>query len=314
VSIDINKKILVTGASGQIGIELTAALREKYGEENVIAIDIRETEIAKSGPFKICNILDFNKYKKIVNDNNIGTVYHLAAILSANGEKNPKLCFDVNMNGLQNVLEVAKEFNQKIFCPSSIAVFGPNVPKENTPQNVALNPTTVYGLTKVAGELLCDYYFNKYDVDVRGIRYPGLISWKNKPSGGTTDYAVEIYFKAAENEQYECFVSEDTRLPMMYMPDAIRGTLELMDAPLDSLKNNSNYNLSGMSFSAAELADAIQKIIPDFKCTFKPDYRQKIADSWPISIDDESARKEWGWKPSFDITSMTKDMMKNLRN
>jgi len=314
VSIDINKKILVTGASGQIGIELTAALREKYGTENVMAIDIRETEIAKSGPFKICNILDFNKYKKIVIDNNIGTVYHLAAILSATGEKNPKLCFDVNMNGLQNVLEVAKEFDQKIFCPSSIAVFGPDVPKENTPQDVALNPTTVYGLTKVAGELLCDYYFNKYDVDVRGIRYPGLISWKNKPSGGTTDYAVEIYFGAAENEQYECFVSEDTRLPMMYMPDAIRGTLELMGAPLDSLKNHSNYNLSGMSFSAAELADAIQKIVPDFKCTFKPDYRQKIADSWPISIDDESAREEWGWKPSFDITSMTKDMMKNLRN
>ncbi len=314
MSIDINKKILVTGASGQIGIELTAALREKYGTENVMAIDIRETEIAKSGPFKICNILDFNKYKKIVIDNNIGTVYHLAAILSATGEKNPKLCFDVNMNGLQNVLEVAKEFDQKIFCPSSIAVFGPDVPKENTPQDVALNPTTVYGLTKVAGELLCDYYFNKYDVDVRGIRYPGLISWKNKPSGGTTDYAVEIYFGAAENEQYECFVSEDTRLPMMYMPDAIRGTLELMGAPLDSLKNHSNYNLSGMSFSAAELADAIQKIVPDFKCTFKPDYRQKIADSWPISIDDEPAREEWGWKPSFDITSMTKDMMKNLRN
>ena len=314
MSIDINKKILVTGASGQIGIELTAALREKYGTENVMAIDIRETEIAKSGPFKICNILDFNKYKKIVIDNNIGTVYHLAAILSATGEKNPKLCFDVNMNGLQNVLEVAKEFDQKIFCPSSIAVFGPDVPKENTPQDVALNPTTVYGLTKVAGELLCDYYFNKYNVDVRGIRYPGLISWKNKPSGGTTDYAVEIYFGAAENEQYECFVSEDTRLPMMYMPDAIRGTLELMGAPLDSLKNHSNYNLSGMSFSAAELADAIQKIVPNFKCTFKPDYRQKIADSWPISIDDEAARKEWGWKPSFDITSMTKDMMKNLRN
>ena len=314
MSIDINKKILVTGASGQIGIELTAALREKYGTENVMAIDIRETEIAKSGPFKICNILDFNKYKKIVIDNNIGTVYHLAAILSATGEKNPKLCFDVNMNGLQNVLEVAKEFDQKIFCPSSIAVFGPDVPKENTPQDVALNPTTVYGLTKVAGELLCDYYFNKYNVDVRGIRYPGLISWKNKPSGGTTDYAVEIYFGATENEQYECFVSEDTRLPMMYMPDAIRGTLELMGAPLDSLKNHSNYNLSGMSFSAAELADAIQKIVPDFKCTFKPDYRQKIADSWPISIDDEPAREEWGWKPSFDITSMTKDMMKNLRN
>ena len=314
MSIDINKKILVTGASGQIGIELTAALREKYGTENVMAIDIRETEIAKNGPFKICNILDFNKYKKIVIDNNIGTVYHLAAILSATGEKNPKLCFDVNMNGLQNVLEVAKEFDQKIFCPSSIAVFGPDVPKENTPQDVALNPTTVYGLTKVAGELLCDYYFNKYNVDVRGIRYPGLISWKNKPSGGTTDYAVEIYFGAAENEQYECFVSEDTRLPMMYMPDAIRGTLELMGAPLDSLKNHSNYNLSGMNFSAAELADAIQKIVPDFKCTFKPDYRQKIADSWPISIDDESAREEWGWKPSFDITSMTKDMMKNLRN
>ena len=187
MSIDNTKKILVTGAAGQIGIELTAALREKYGTESVMAIDIRETEAAKSGPFKICNILDLNKYKKIVNDNNIGTVYHLAAILSATGEKNPKLCFDVNMNGLQNVLEVAREYNQRIFCPSSIAVFGPDVPKENTPQNVALNPTTVYGLTKVAGELLCDYYVNKYNVDIRGIRYHGLISWKKSPSGGTTD-------------------------------------------------------------------------------------------------------------------------------
>ena len=314
MSIDNTKKILVTGAAGQIGIELTAALREKYGTENVMAIDIRETEAAKSGPFKICNILDLNKYKKIVSDNNIGTVYHLAAILSATGEKNPKLCFDVNMNGLQNVLEVAREYNQRIFCPSSIAVFGPDVPKENTPQNVALNPTTVYGLTKVAGELLCDYYVNKYNVDIRGIRYPGLISWKNKPSGGTTDYAVEIYFGAAQNEKYQCFVNEETRLPMMYMPDAIRGTLELMDAPLKALKYHSNYNLSGMSFSAGELAESIQKVIPNFECTFKPDSRQEIADSWPVTIDDGAAKKDWGWKPKFDIKTMTKDMLKNLRN
>jgi len=314
VSIDNNKKILVTGAAGQIGIELTAELREKYGTENVIAIDIRETEIAKKGPFKICNVLDLNKYKKIVNDNDVGTVYHLAAILSATGEKNPKLCFDINMNGLQNVLEVAREYNQKIFCPSSIAVFGPDVPKEDTPQNVALNPTTVYGLTKVSGELLCDYYFNKYNVDVRGIRYPGLISWKKRPSGGTTDYAVEIYFEAAQKENYQCFVNEETKLPMMYMPDAIRATLELMKAPLESLKHHSNYNLSGMSFTALELVEAIQKIIPNFECNFKPDHRQEIADSWPISVNDDAAREEWGWKPSFNLTSMTKDMLKNLRN
>jgi nucleoside-diphosphate-sugar epimerase len=314
VSIDNTKKILVTGAAGQIGIELTAALREKYGTENVMAIDIRETEVAKNGPFKICNILDFNKYKKIVNDNNIGTVYHLAAILSATGEKNPKLCFDINMNGLQNVLEVAREYEQRIFCPSSIAVFGPDIPKENTPQDVALNPTTVYGLTKVAGELLCDYYFNKYNIDIRGIRYPGLISWKNRPNGGTTDYAVEIYFKAAKNENYQCFVNEQTKLPMMYMPDAIRATLELMEAPLESLKHHSNYNLSGMSFTALELVEAIQKIMPDFECNFKPDYRQEIANSWPISVNDDAAKEEWGWKPSFNLTSMTKDMLKNLRN
>ena len=314
MSIDNTKKILVTGAAGQIGIELTAALREKYGTENVMAIDIRETEVAKNGPFKICNILDFNKYKKIVNDNNIGTVYHLAAILSATGEKNPKLCFDINMNGLQNVLEVAREYEQRIFCPSSIAVFGPDIPKENTPQDVALNPTTVYGLTKVAGELLCDYYFNKYNIDIRGIRYPGLISWKNRPNGGTTDYAVEIYFKAAKNENYQCFVNEQTKLPMMYMPDAIRATLELMEAPLESLKHHSNYNLSGMSFTALELVEAIQKIMPDFECNFKPDYRQEIANSWPISVNDDAAKEEWGWKPSFNLTSMTKDVLKKLRN
>ena len=314
MSIDNNKKILVTGAAGQIGMELAAALRKKHGTENVMAIDIRETEIAKEGPFKICNILDLNKYKKIVNDNNIGTVYHLAAILSATGEKNPKLCFDINMNGLQNVLEVAREYNQRVFCPSSIAVFGHDVPKEDTPQNVALNPTTVYGLTKVSGELLCDYYFNKYNVDVRGIRYPGLISWKSRPNGGTTDYAVEIYFEATKNGKYQCFVNEETKLPMMYMPDAIRATLELMEAPLEPLKHHSNYNLSGMSFTALELAEEIQKIIPNFECTFKPDYRQEIANSWPVSVNDDAARKEWGWKPSFDLASMTKDMLKNLRN
>ena len=303
--------ILVTGALGQIGTELVLALQEKYGKDKIIASDLKETE-NYDGEFVKCDVTDLNSYDKINDENGIKIVYHLAAILSATGEKNPELCRKVNVNGLENVLKVAKKYNQRLFCPSSIAVFGPDVPRENTPQNVELNPETVYGITKVKGEELCDLYFNEHNIDVRGIRYPGLISWKHRPTGGTTDYAVEMYFDAIENRKYECFVSEDTRLPMMFMDDAIRATLELMDAPLDSLNYHSNYNLSSMSFSAKELADEISSHI-DFECTYQPDYRQDIANTWPISINDEDARNDWKWEPKFDISKMTEEMITNLR-
>ena len=303
--------ILVTGALGQIGTELVLALQEKYGKDKIIASDLKEPE-NYDGEFVKCDVTDLNSYDKINDENGIKIVYHLAAILSATGEKNPELCRKVNVNGLENVLKVAKKYNQRLFCPSSIAVFGPDVPRENTPQNVELNPETVYGITKVKGEELCDLYFNEHNIDVRGIRYPGLISWKHRPTGGTTDYAVEMYFDAIENGKYECFVSEDTRLPMMFMDDAIRATLELMDAPLDSLNYHSNYNLSSMSFSAKELADEISSHI-DFECTYQPDYRQDIANTWPISINDEDARNDWKWEPKFDISKMTEEMITNLR-
>ena len=303
--------ILVTGALGQIGTELVLALQEKYGKDKIIASDLKEPE-NYDGEFVKCDVTDLNSYDKINDENGIKIVYHLAAILSATGEKNPELCRKVNVNGLENVLKVAKKYNQRLFCPSSIAVFGPDVPRENTPQNVELNPETVYGITKVKGEELCDLYFNEHNIDVRGIRYPGLISWKHRPTGGTTDYAVEMYFDAIENGKYECFVSEDTRLPMMFMDDAIRATLELMDAPLDSLNYHSNYNLSSMSFSAKELADKISSHI-DFECTYQPDYRQDIANTWPISINDEDARNDWKWEPKFDISKMTEEMITNLR-
>ena len=308
--------ILVTGAAGQIGTDLTTTLREKFGNQNVVAMG-RKTpmpkDIAESGPCVMGDVTDIEGYRKIVDDYQIDTVYHLAAILSATGESNPQLCYDVNLNGLYNVLEVAKEQGQRLFCPSSIAVFGPGTPLENTPQETVLKPTTMYGVTKVAGELLCDYYFHKYGVDVRGIRYPGLISWKTRPTGGTTDYAVEIYYEAVLNNKYECFVRSDTKLPMMYMPDAIKGTLDLMDAPLESLKHHSDFNFAGMSFSAQELADCVSTRMPEFECTFNPDSRQNIADSWPDSIDDSAASEEWGWKPSYDLEKMSDDMLENLK-
>ena len=303
--------ILVTGALGQIGTELVLALQEKYGKDKIIASDLKEPEDYHF-KFEKCDIRDIKTYERINNENKIEIVYHLAAILSAAGEKNPELCYDVNYNGLENVLKTAKKYNQRLFCPSSIAVFGPDVPKELTPQNVELNPKTVYGITKVKGEELCDTYFKEYGIDVRGIRYPGLISWKHKPSGGTTDYAVEMYFDAVESGKYECFVNKNTRLPMMFMDDAIRATLELMDAPLESLNYHSNYNLSSMSFSAEELEKEISAHL-DFNCFYKPDYRQDIADTWPISINDDDARKDWGWEPKFDISKMTEEMITNLR-
>ena len=310
------KNILVTGAAGQIGTDLTTTLREKFGNQNVVAMGHKTPmpkDIAEGGPCVMGDVTDIEEYRKIVVDYQIDTVYHLAAILSATGESKPQLCYDVNLNGLYNVLEVAKDNGQRLFCPSSIAVFGHGTPLENTPQETVLKPTTMYGVTKVAGELLCDYYFHKYGVDVRGIRYPGLISWKTRPTGGTTDYAVEIYYEAVLNNKYECFVRADTKLPMMYMPDAIKGTLDLMDAPLENLKHHSDFNFAGMSFSAQELADCIATKMPDFECTFNPDSRQAIADSWPDSIDDSAASKEWGWKPSYDLEKMSDDMLENLK-
>jgi nucleoside-diphosphate-sugar epimerase len=310
------KNILVTGAAGQIGTDLTTTLREKFGNQNVVAMGHKTPmpkDIAEGGPCVMGDVTDIEEYRKIVVDYQIDTVYHLAAILSATGESKPQLCYDVNLNGLYHVLEVAKDNGQRLFCPSSIAVFGHGTPLENTPQETVLKPTTMYGVTKVAGELLCDYYFHKYGVDVRGIRYPGLISWKTRPTGGTTDYAVEIYYEAVLNNKYECFVRADTKLPMMYMPDAIKGTLDLMDAPLENLKHHSDFNFAGMSFSAQELADCIATRMPDFECTFNPDSRQAIADSWPDSIDDSAANKEWDWRPSFDLERMSDDMLDNLK-
>ncbi|MFH1009599.1 MAG: NAD-dependent epimerase/dehydratase family protein [bacterium] len=310
------KKILVTGSVGQIGSELTIALREHYGAENVIATG-RKTQpseaLLKSGPFHFIDVAKTESVEEIIKKYNIDTVFHMAAILSAVGEKNPQLCWDVNMNGLYNILELGlKHEMARLIIPSSIAVFGPGIPLNNTPQETVLKPTTMYGVTKVAGELLCDYYFRRFDLDVRGVRYPGIISSETLPGGGTTDYAVEIFYKAIEEKRYTCFLREDTTLPMMHMPDCIKATLDLAEADLSKLKHHSDFNVSAMSFSAGELAASIKKYIPDFVVDYKPDFRQAIADSWPNSIDDTAAREEWGWQPSYDLEAMTKDMIETL--
>jgi nucleoside-diphosphate-sugar epimerase len=307
-------KILVTGALGQIGSELTAALKKIYGEKNVVTSDLRRENVAEEFlPYEQLDVLDKSRLAEIVTKHKIDVIYHLAAILSAAGEKNPNLCWDVNMTGLHNVLEVARELKIKqIICPSSIAVFGPETPRDNTPQQTVILPKTIYGLTKAAGELLCDYYVAKFGIDVRGIRYPGLISYKTLPGGGTTDYAVEIFYEAIKKKSYKCFLKADTTLPMMYMPDAIRGTIQLAETQFQKLKNHSNFNFAGISFSCEELAAEIKKHIPDFKISYEPDFRQKIADSWPKSIDDSEARKQWGWKVEYDLEKMTSDMIKNL--
>ncbi len=307
-----NDTILVTGANGQIGSELVLALRKIYGEDNIIASDIK-APIADNGRFEQLDVTDAARAHEILSKNKITQIYHLAALLSGTSEKNPALAWKINMDGLFNILDTAKAQNiSKIFWPSSIAVFGPNSPKQNTPQYCGMDPTSVYGISKLAGEGWCRYYNLKRDMDIRSVRYPGLISYKTKAGGGTTDYAVDIYFEAKEKKQYTCFLKEDTYLPMMYMPDAIRGTIELMEAPKENIKIKDSYNLSAMSFSPKEIAQAIQKEIPDFAISYEPDFRQAIADSWPQSIDASYASNEWNWKPEYDLDKMTKDMLANV--
>jgi nucleoside-diphosphate-sugar epimerase len=312
------KKILVTGALGQIGSELIPKLREKYGKENVIAVGHHKepsVEFKNSGPFENADSRNKEELRILIKKYNIDTIYHLVGVLSAVGEKNPDLAWDVNMNGLKNILDLAVEYKiERLFWPSSIAAFGPTTPLFDTPQKTVLEPTTMYGVTKVSGELLCQYYFVKYGLDVRSLRYPGIISWKTPPGGGTTDYAVAIYYDAVKKGSYDCFVKEDTVLPMMYMDDAVRATLELMDAPKEKISIRTAYNLTAISFSAKELASSVSKYIDDFKCTFNPDERQKIADSWPKTIDDTKAKEDWGWAPSFDLDKISIEMIKNLKD
>ena len=309
-------KILIIGACGQIGTELTQKLRAIYGVENVIASDIRKLniDVVNSGPFEVVNALDFNQIEHLVEIHKIDEVYLMAALLSATAEKNPAFAWDLNMNSLFHVLNLAKAGKiKKIFWPSSIAVFGPTTPKENTPQYTIMEPSTVYGISKQSGERWCEYYHKIFGVDVRSIRYPGLISWSSPPGGGTTDYAVDIFYKALSEKKYECFLSSETKMPMMYMDDAIAATIQIMQAPAEQVKIRSSYNLAAMSFTPTEIAAEIKKHIPDFNISYNPDFRQKIADSWPASIDDSSARKDWGWSHKFDIESMTKDMLDHLK-
>ena len=308
-------KILVIGAGGQLGTELTKALAEKFGNENIIATDFQEAVKEKFNycGFETLNVMDKAALASIVETHSVTQIYHLAAILSAAGEKNPLQAWDLNMVGLLNVLEIAKTHTiEKVFWPSSIAVFGPNTIQEQTPQQIFKDPNTVYGISKLAGEHWCEYYYNTYGVDVRSIRYPGLIGYKSLPGGGTTDYAVDIYHKAALSEKFTCFLDKDTYLPMMYMDDAINATLQLMDADKESLSIRTSYNISGMSFSPKEIYKSILAFYPNFEIEYQPDFRQQIADSWPNSIDDSVARKDWNWKPAYDLTNMTATIVKNL--
>jgi nucleoside-diphosphate-sugar epimerase len=307
------ENILIIGANGQIGIELAEALRKIYGDSHVITSDLRplpnQMEI-----FEELDVMNKNRFLEIVKKYQITQVYLLAALLSATAEKNPRLAWDLNMEGLFSILDAAKEkLIKKVYWPSSIAVFGPTTPRDNTPQYTVMEPNTIYGISKQAGERYCEYYHQKHGVDIRSIRYPGLIGYKSAPGGGTTDYAVHIYHEALKNKRYECFLNERTTLPMMYMPDAIRGTIELMEAPAEKVKIRSSYNLAGISFNPEEIAASIRAHIPEFTISYNPDFRQAIADSWPRSIEDHYAKEHWGWKPQYDLASMTKEMLDNLK-
>ena len=307
-----SEAILIIGSNGQIGTELAESLRGIYGTNNVVCSDLKLPAI-ETGPFEIIDILDRNGVYAIIKKYNITQVYLLAAMLSATAEKNPKFAWDLNMQGLFNILDAAKEgLIKKVYWPSSIAVFGPTTPSVLTPQYTVMEPNTIYGISKQAGERFCEYYFQKYNVDVRSIRYPGLIGHKSAPGGGTTDYAVHIYHEAIKNGKYTCFLNEQTTLPMMYMPDALRATISIMEAPAENVKIRSSYNIAGMSFNPLEIAASIQKHVPNFTIDFAPDFRQAIADSWPKSIDDAEARQDWFWKNEFDLQKMTDDMMLNL--
>jgi len=310
------ERILVIGCSGQIGSELVLELRKKYGNNNVFATDIKNPpkEILNAGPFQILDVLDYKNLLHFVIRHNITQVYNLAAVLSGNAEKIPLQAWDINMKALMNTLQVAQQTDaKKLFWPSSIAVFGPTTPRHNTPQLTVMEPNTVYGISKLAGERWGEYFHNKYDVDFRSVRYPGLISYKTEPGGGTTDYAVEIFFEAIKNNSYECFLSEDTALPMMFMDDAIKNTIKLMDADPEKLSLRSSYNMAGISFTPAQIAKEIQKHQSDFKITYKTDFRQAIANSWPASIDDSVARKDWGLSDEFDIVKMSAHMLNKIK-
>ncbi len=309
-------KILVIGSSGQIGTELVMELRSLYGAGNVVACDLKASaqEVMESGAFESLDVLDKQKLYEVIKKHNITHVYLLAALLSATAEKNPMFAWKLNMESLFNILELAREGHiKKIYWPSSIAVFGPTTPRLNTPQYTIVEPSTIYGISKQAGERWCEWYFKKYGVDTRSLRYPGLIGWKSAPGGGTTDYAVHIFHEALKTNSYECFLSENTVLPMMYMPDAIRATIEIMDAPSEKIKIRGAYNLAGTSFSPKEIAIEIEKKLPGFQISYNPDFRQQIADSWPASIDDAQAKEDWGWKPQFDLLGITSDMLHHLK-
>lgn len=304
--------ILVIGANGQLGSELVTSLRDRFGQDNVLATDIRQTETSE-GPFEVLDVMDADRLKEMVRQYKINEIYHLAALLSAKAEQHPQFAWNLNMQGLLNVLNVAKDDNSiKVYWPSSIGVYGPSTPKQNTPQNTLMDPNTVYGISKLAGERWCEYYHKKYGVDVRSLRYPGLIGYKSLPGGGTTDYAVDIFYKAIQGEAYDCFLKQNAYLPMMLMEDAVRATIDVMQAPADKIKIRSSYNLAAMSFCPEEIYNKIKTRYPDFKISYNPDFRQSIADSWPQSIDDSHARADWGWQHAYGLDELVEVMLTNL--
>jgi nucleoside-diphosphate-sugar epimerase len=306
--------ILITGASGQIGVDLADVLVERHGADQVLVTDLRIPELQRSGrTYDVLDVTYMESVEKIIQAHDVHTIFHLAGILSATGERHPELAWNVNVNGVRNILEAARRFDCKVFWPSSIAVFGPTTPKDDTPQETVTEPGTMYGATKVTGELLCKFHATHHGVDVRSVRFPGIVSHSAPPGGGTTDWAVDMFFEAVRRGRYECFVMENTRLPMMYMPDAVKSVLDLMDAPNTSLTVRTSYNIAAFSFSAGELASTLKKYVPAFECTYVPDYRQDIANSWPVSINDERARQDWQWMPEYDLDSMVQDMLHHVR-